>query len=103
MKLPNDPLATPDNAQKPLYVVPFWTLKEAKIAALEIAGVCNLRFDKRTWTISFPAFDLKFTSESNTQWKDYRNVIDVVELDELLTWYRERLTETNYEHNINRS
>ena len=93
MKLPNNPLAKPDNAQKPLYVVPFWTLKEAKIAALEIAEVGNLRFDKRTWTISFPAFDLKFTSRSNPQLHGYRNVIDVTELDELLQWYRERLKE----------
>ena len=93
MKLPNNPLAKPDNAQKPLYVVPFWTLKEAKIAALEIAEVGNLRFDKRTWTISFPAFDLKFTSRSNPQLHGYRNVIDVNELDELLQWYRERLKE----------
>lgn len=90
MKLPNDPFAKPDTAQKPFYVVPFWTLREAKIAALEIAKVCHLRFDKRTWTISFPAFDLRFISESNTSWKGYRNTIDVAELDVLLQGYRER-------------
>lgn len=90
MKLPNDPLAKPDNAQKPLYVVPFWTLKEAKIAALEIAEVCNLRFDKLRFMLHFPAFDLKFTSRSNSQLHGYRNIIDEVELDELLLWYRER-------------
>lgn len=90
MKLPNDPFAKPDNAQKPLYVVPFWTLREAKIAALEVAEVCHLMFDKRTWTISFPAFDLRFISESNTHLKSYRNVIDVAELDVLLQGYRER-------------
>lgn len=90
MKLPNDPLAKLDNAQKPLYVVPFWTLREAKIAALEIAEVCNLRFDNLRFMLHFPAFDLKFTSRSNTQLKCYRNVIDVAELDKLLQWYRER-------------
>ena len=90
MKLPNDPFAKSNNEQKPLYVVPFWTLKEAKIAALEVVQTCHLRFDKHTWTISFPAFDLRFISESNTQWKDYRNVIDVAELDELLLRYKER-------------
>ena len=89
MKLPNDPLAKPDMAQKPLYVVPFWTLREAKIAALEIAEMCHLRFDKHTWTISFPTFDLRFTSKSNTHLKSYRNVIDVAELDELLLNYKE--------------
>lgn len=90
MKLPNDPFAKPDNTQKPLYVVSFYTLREAKIAALEIAEVCHLRFDKHTWTISFPAFDLRFTSESNTHLKSYRTVIDVAELDVLLQRYKER-------------
>ena len=90
MKLPNDPFVKTDNAQKPLYVVPFWTLREAKIAALEVAEVCNLRFDKRTWTISFPAFDLRFISESETSWKGYRNTVDVAELDVLLSRYKER-------------
>lgn len=89
MKLPNDPLTQPDNVQKPLYVVSFWTLREAKMAALEIAQTCHLNFDKRTWTISFPAFDLRFRSESNTQLKCYRNVIDVAELDKLLLNYKE--------------
>lgn len=90
MKLPNDPLAEPDNAQKPLYVVPFWTLREAKIAALEIAEVCHLRFDNRRFMLHFPAFDLKFTSRGNTRLKCYRNVVDVAELDRLLQWYRGR-------------
>ena len=106
MKLPNDPFAKPDTAQKPLYVVPFWTLKEAKIAALEIAEICNLRFDKRTGTISFPAFDLRFTSKSNTRLKEYRNVIDVAEIDILLLNYRKKvnimtLTEMYKRLNIN--
>lgn len=90
MKLPSDPLAKPDNAQKPLYVVPFWTLREAKIAALEIAEVCHLRFDKLRFMLHFPAFDLKFTSRSNPQLHGYRNVIDEADVDELLLWYRER-------------
>ena len=89
MKLPNDPLAKPDNAPKPLYVVPFWTLREAKMAALEIAEVCSLKFDNLRFMLHFPAFDLKFTSR-NSQLPGYRNVIDEVELDELLLWYRER-------------
>ena len=93
MKLLNNPFVKTDNAQKPLYIVPFWTLKEAKIAALEVAEVCHLTFDKRTWTVSFPAFDLRFISESNTQWKGYRNVIDVAELDVLLLRYKEKLKE----------
>lgn len=88
MKLPNDPFAKIDNAQKPLYIVPFWTLREAKIAALEIAEICNLRFDNRRFMLHFPAFDLKFTSKSNTQLKCYRNVIDVAELDKLLLNYK---------------
>lgn len=87
MNLPNDPFVKTDNAQKPLYVVSFWTLREAKIAALEVAEVCHLRFDKRTGTISFPAFDLRFISESNTLWKGHRNTIDVAEVDELLLRY----------------
>lgn len=90
MKLPNDPFAKPDNAQKPLYVVPFWTLREAKIAALEIAEIGQLRFDNLRFMLHFPAFDLKFTSRSNPQLHEYRNVIDVAELDELLLWYKER-------------
>ena len=93
MKLPNDPLAKLDNAQKPLYVMPFWTLREAKIAALEVAETCQLIFDKHTWTISFPAFDLRFISKSSTQWKGYRNTVDVAAVDELLLRYRERLSE----------
>ena len=96
MMLPNDPFAKPDNAQKPLYVVPFWTLREAKIAAREVAEVCQLEFDKRTWTISFPAFDLRFISESNTSWKGYRNTIDVPELDVLLSQYKERLNKNEH-------
>lgn len=90
MKLPSDPLAKPDNAQKLLYVVPFWTLKEAKIAALDVAEACNLRFDNLRFMLHFPAFDLKFASRNNPQLHGYRNVIDVVELDELLLKYRER-------------
>ena len=93
MNLPNDPFAKPDNAQKPLYVVPFWTLKEAEMAALEVSQAFHLRFDKLRFTISFPAFDLKFTNKNNELLRGYRNVIDVVELDELLLWYRERLSE----------
>ena len=88
MKLPNDPFTKSDTAQKPLYVVPFHTLREAKLAALEIAQTCHLNFDKRRFTISFAAFDLRFTSESNTQLKCYRNVIDVAELDKLLLNYK---------------
>ena len=90
MKLPNNPFAKPDTAQKPLYVVPFWTLKEAKMAAIEIAEGCNLRFDRRTFTVSFPAFDLKFTNCSNKLLHEHRNVIDVADLDELLLNYKER-------------
>ena len=90
MRLPNDPLAKPKDAPKPLYVVLFHTLREAKIAALEVAEVFHLRFDKLRWTISFPAFDLKFTSYNN-KLHGYRNVIIVPELDELLQWYRERI------------
>lgn len=90
MKLPNDPLAKLDNAQKPLYVVQFHTLKEAKTAALEIAQAFQLRFDNLRFTISFPAFDLKFTNYKDKLQHGYRNVIDVIELDELLQWYRER-------------
>ena len=88
MRLPNDLFTKPDNAQKPLYVVPFWTLKEAKIAALEIAEVCNLRFDNLRFMLHFPAFDLKFTSRSNPQLHGYKNVIDVADLDILLLNYR---------------
>ena len=87
MKLPNDPFVKSDNAQKPLYVVPFHTLKEAKTAALEVAEVCNLRFDNRRSTISFPAFDLKFTNYNDYLLHEYRNIIDVVELDKLLLNY----------------
>ena len=93
MKLPNDPLAKPANEHKPLYVVQFHTLKEAKTAALEIAQVFHLRFDNLRFTISFPAFDLKFTNYNDYLLYGYRNVIDVVELDELLLRYRERLNE----------
>ena len=88
MKLPNDPLAKPDNAQKPLYVVPFWTLREAKTAALEIAEGCNLRFDNLRFMLHFPAFDLKFTNRNNNLLHGYRNVIDVAELDKLLLEYK---------------
>lgn len=87
MKLPNDPFAKPDNAQKPLYVVPFPTLKEAKTAALEVSHAFHLRFDKLRFTISFPAFDLKFTNENATLLRGYRNVIDVAEVDELILNY----------------
>lgn len=87
MKLPNDPFAKPDNAQKPLYVVQFHTLKEAKIAALKVSQAFHLRFDKLRFTISFPAFDLKFTNENDKLLHGYRNVIDVVEVDELLLNY----------------
>ena len=93
MKLPTDPLAKPDNAQKPLYVVQFHTLKEAKTAALEVAQAFQLRFDNLRFTISFPAFDLKFTNYKDKLLHGYRNVIDVIDLDELLQWYRERLKE----------
>ena len=95
MKLPNDPLAKPDNAQKPLYVVQFHTLKEAKIAALEVAQAFQLRFDNLRFTISFPAFDLKFTNYHDKLLHGYRNVIDVIDLDELLQWYRERNEKEN--------
>lgn len=89
MKLPNDPLAKPNNAQKPLYVVQFHTLREAKIAALGVAQTCHLSFDKHTWTISFPAFDLKFTNYNDKLLHEYRNVIDVAEVDQLLLHYKE--------------
>ena len=89
MKLPDDPFAKTDDEQKPLYVVPFYTLKEAKTAAFEIAQTCHLSFDKRTWTISFPAFDLKFTNYNDKLLHGYRNVIDVAELDQLLLNYKE--------------
>lgn len=88
MRLPNDPFAKPDNAQKPLYVVQFHTLKEAKTAALEVSHAFNLRFNNLRFTISFPAFDLKFTNENDKLLHGYRNIIDVVELDELLLNYR---------------
>lgn len=91
MKLPNDPLAKSDNAQKPLYVVPFWTLKEAKTAALETAEGCGLRFDNLRFMLHFPAFDLKFTNCSDKLLHGYRNVIDVADLDELLLCYRKRI------------
>lgn len=93
MKLPNDPLAKPDNAQKPLYVVPFHTLKEAKLTALEVAQVFQLRFDNRRSTISFPAFDLRFTSYPDPALHSYRNIVDVAELDGLLLRYRDRTKE----------
>lgn len=93
MNLPDNPFVKPDSAQKPLYIVPFWTLREAKIAALEIAEIYHLRFDKRTWTISFPAFDLRFTSRSNPGLHEYRNVIDVADLDKLSLWYKDRKEE----------
>ena len=88
MKLPDNPLAKPDNAQKPFYVVPFPTLKEAKIAALEVSHAFNLRFDQLRFTISFPAFDLKFTNENDKLLHGYRNVIDIAEVDKLLLNYR---------------
>ena len=87
MKLPNNPFAKPDNAQKPLYVVQFPTLKEAKTAALEVSHAFQLRFDNLRFTISFPAFDLKFTNENATLLHGYRHVIDVAELDKLLLNY----------------
>lgn len=87
MKLPNDPFAKPDNAQKPLYVVPFHTLREAKRAALEVSHAFNLKLDNLRFTISFPAFDLKFTNENDNLLHGYRNVIDVVEIDKLLLNY----------------
>ena len=87
MKLPNDPFAKPDNAQKPLYAVQFPTLKEAKTAALEVSHAFHLRFDNLRFTISFPAFDLKFTNENATLLHGYRNVIDVAEVDELILNY----------------
>lgn len=93
MKLPNDPLAKSDDAQKPLYVVQFHTLKEAKTAALEIAEIFELKFDNPRFMLHFPAFDLKFTNYNDKLLHGYRNVIDVIELDELLFWYRERLKE----------
>lgn len=90
MKLPNDPFAKPEGAQKPLYVVPFRTLREAKMAALEVAQTCHIMFDRHRWTISFPAFDLKFTSVNDNALHGYRNVIEVAEVDKLLLWYKER-------------
>lgn len=90
MKLPNDPFAEPENTQKSLYVVQFHTLKEAKTAALEIAQVFQLRFDNLRFTISFPAFDLKFTNYNDKLLHGYKNIIDVAELDKLLLWYKER-------------
>ena len=93
MNLPNNPFAKPDNAQKPLYVVQFHTLKEAKTAALEVSHAFHLRFDNLRFQISFPAFDLKFTNYNDYLLHGYRNVIDVAEVDELLLRYRERLSE----------
>lgn len=87
MNLPNDPFVKTDNAPKPLYVVPFWTLKEAKMAALEVAQTYHLSFDRRRFIVSFPAFDLKFTSLGDRAIDESRNVIDVAELDELLLNY----------------
>lgn len=91
MKLPNNPFAKPDTAQKPLYMVPFWTLKQARMAALEIAQTYHLSFDRRRFVVSFPAFDLKFTSLGDRALDESRNVIDVAELDELLLNYKERI------------
>ncbi len=91
MKLPDNPLAKPDNAPKPLYVVQFHTLKEAKTAALDVARVFQLRFDNLRFTISFPAFDLKFTNYNDKLLRGYRNVIDVAELDELILWYKKEI------------
>ena len=88
MKLPNDPFAKPDNAHKPFYVVQFHNLKEAKTAALEVAHAFHLRFDNLRFTISFPAFDLKFTNYNDKLLHGYRNVIDVAEVDKLLLNYR---------------
>ena len=88
MRLPNDPFAKTDNEQKPLYVVQFPTLKEAKAAALEVSHAFNYRFDNLRFTISFPAFDLKFTNENDKLLHGYRNVIDVAEVDKLLLNYR---------------
>lgn len=90
MKLPSDPFAKPDTAQKPLYMVPFWTLKQAKMAALEIAQTYHLSFDRRRFIVSFPAFDLKFASLGDRALDESRNVVDVAELDVLLRGYRER-------------
>ena len=87
MKLPNNPLAKSDNAQKPLYVVQFHTLKEAKIAALEVSHAFHLGFDNLRFTISFPAFDLKFTNDTDKLLHGYRNIIDVAEVDKLLLNY----------------
>lgn len=87
MKLPSDPFAKPDTAQKPLYIVPFWTLRQARMAALEIAQTYHLNFDGRRFTVSFPAFDLKFTNCLNRALYESRNVIDAAELDELLLNY----------------
>jgi len=87
MNLPNDPFAKPNNAQKPLYVVSFHTLKEVKTAALEVSHAFHLRFDNLRFTISFPAFDLKFTNENDMLLHGYRNVIDVAEVDKLLLNY----------------
>lgn len=88
MKLPDNPFAKCDNAQKPLYMVPFWTLRQAKMAAHEIARTYHLSFDRRRFIVSFPAFDLKFTSLVDRALYESRNVIDVAELDELLLNYR---------------
>ena len=87
MRLPNDPFAKTDNEQKPLYVVQFPTLKEAKAAALEVSYAFHLRFDQLRFTIRFPAFDLKCTNYNDYLLHGYRNIIDVVELDKLLLDY----------------
>jgi len=97
MRLPNDPFAKPENAPKPLYIVPFYTLREAKIAALEIAQTCYLSFDNRRFTISFPAFDLKFTNYIDNALHGCRNVVDVAELDKLLLKCKERIS---HEHRV---
>ena len=88
----DNPFTKPDGTPKPLYVVPFYTLKKAKMAALEIAQTYHLSFDRRRWTISFPAFDLKFTSYPDNALNECRNIIDVAELDELLIQYKERVS-----------
>lgn len=90
MKLPTDPFTKPNTAQKPLYMVSLWTLKQAKMAALEIAQTYHLSFDRRRFTVSFPAFDLKFTCYRDRALLDHGNVIDVAELKELLPQYKER-------------
>ena len=68
-------------------------MKEAKAAALEVSHAFHLRFDNLRFQISFPAFDLKFTKYNDKLLHGYRNVIYVAGLDELLLWYRERLSE----------